>query len=149
MAKKSSQRLQVVLKLAHIKQQQAAEKLAQAAAAVQRNQAQGEQLRVYQGEYNKHFHNYENQPVSSQQMRNYQRFYSDLEEAVYTQDQRSSVAETQFEFHRQQWQKRYASEKNMEKLVVRKQQQEDQEQELKIQRELDDRASGKRSELAD
>ncbi|WP_339673706.1 flagellar export protein FliJ [Dasania marina] len=143
MAKKPSQRLQVVLKLAHIKQQQAADKLAQASAALQRNRSQGEQLQTYQGEYNRHFHSFEQQPVSSQQMRNYQRFYNSLEEAVYTQAQRSAVSETQYEHHRLNWQKAYASEKNMEKLVLRKQQQETKTEDVKLQRELDDRGRSK------
>ena len=144
--KKSSERLQVVLKLAQLKQQQAAERLAEATKALQANQQQGQQLRVYQKEYNNHFHSFEQQPLNSQVMRNYQRFYGDLEVAVYTQDQRSQMSQTQFEFHREKWQQAYGSEKNMEKLVDRKRQQEEKALDAKLQRELDDRSY---SHLAD
>ncbi|MGK0440689.1 MAG: flagellar FliJ protein [Pseudohongiellaceae bacterium] len=142
-AKKTSERLHVVLKLAQIKQQQAAERLAEASRAVENNKQQGQQLRVYQREYNNHFHSYEQAPVNSQQMRNYQRFYNNLEEAVYTQDQRSDVAEQQLEFHRSHWQKCYGREKNMASLIDRKCAEEGRKQEGKIQREMDDRVGSR------
>ena len=140
-AKRSSDRLKVVLKLAQIRQQQAAEKLADATRALETHRQQGQQLRSYQDEYNKHFHSYEQATKSPQQMRNYQRFYGDLEEAVYTQDQRSEVSAQQLEYHRNQWQKTYGREKNMQSLVDRKRSEEEKTLEDKLQRELDDRAN--------
>jgi flagellar protein FliJ len=142
-AKKPSQRLQVVLKLAQIKQKQAAERLAEATRTLENNKQQGQQLRVYQREYNNHFHSYEKSAVSPQQMRNYQRFYGDLEEAVYTQDQRSDVSAKQFEFHRRHWQTCYGREKNMESLIDRKRFEEDKSLESTVQREIDDRINGR------
>ena len=140
-AKKSSERLQVVLKLAQIKQQQAAEQLAEATKALQDNQQQGQQLRTYQQEYNSHFHQFEQQPLNPQTMRNYQRFYGNLEVAIYTQDQRSQASQAQYEATRSQWQDAYGREKNMGKLVERKQLEEEKAIEDKLQRELDDRAN--------
>ena len=142
--KKSSERLKLVLKLAQIKQQQAADRLAEASRSLEGSKQQEKDLLHYQQEYNRHFQYFEQQLVSPMQMRNYQRFYGGLEEAVYTQGQRIEVSERNVEFHRKHWQKEYHREKNMQKLIERKQCLEDKLSENKLQKALDDRLQRRR-----
>lgn len=138
--KKSSERLQVVLRLAQIKQRQAAERLAEAARSLAAHRQQAQQLQDYQGEYNQKFHQLSQQQMNSLELRNYQRFYNNLDEAIDTQHRRSDVCAEQLEFHRKHWQKEYGREKNMEKLIGQKQRLEEKQLESKLQRVLDDRS---------
>ncbi len=143
MKKKPSQRLETVLKLAQIKEQQAAEKLADSIRDLASHQQQEQELANYQYEYSKDFKNVGGEAkaegVSAAQLANYQRFYGNLEVAGNTQRERVELASKQQEQARGQWQQQYSRQKNMEKLVERKRQQEDSEAENKLQREQDDR----------
>lgn len=137
MAVKSSERLQLVLKLATMKQQRAAEQLAAASAEQQQCLQQVEQLQSYQHEYSTNFSG--RPPATALELRNYQRFYGNLEQVVTGQQSRIEGVEQQLDQARQLWQQAYGREKNLEKLVSKKQLQELAEVDLKLQRELDDR----------
>lgn len=143
-AKKSSQRLQVVLQLAHIKQQQAAERLAQATRALESSRQQTEQLISYQVEYNEQFTAKQGQALDAAQLRNYLRFYKDLDGAVISQQQRNEISDQNLDFHRKHWQKAYGREKNLESLIAEKKIIEAKQQDDKEQRALDDRSQQKR-----
>ena len=143
MKQKTSQRLQTVLKLAQIKEQQAAEKLAASIRQLASDQQQEQQLVTYKQEYSAQFKyigaDNQSEGVSAAQMANYQRFYGNLEAAGNTQHQQVELATQQQEQARALWQQQYSRQKNMEKLVQQKRQQEESELENKLQREQDDR----------
>ena len=143
MAQKPSQRLQTVLKLARIKQQQAAEVLGATTRNALATQQQDQQLRHYQQEYAQHFKSIAATGMSAAQMANYQQFYGNLEQAIETQGERMVLAESQLQQARELWQKQYSREKNMAALIDQKKQEEDIALEKKTQRTLDDRQSKK------
>ncbi len=137
--KKSSRRLQTVLKLAKLRQQLAAEQLGQMIRTADVHQQQVEQLKHYQQDYGENFKTLAGKDVSAEQLGNYQRFFGSLEQAVDTQQQRTILAEDQRELARRQWQQQYSRTRNMQALITRKQQEEEWELEKKRQREQDDR----------
>ena len=139
MAKKTSQRLQTVLKLARLRQQLAAEQLGAMIQNADAQQQQAEQLKHYQLDYGAHLKALGASGASAGQLVNYQRFMDNLEQAVVTQQQRVVLARDQREQARNRWQQQYAREKNMEALVERKQQQELRVADNRLQREQDDR----------
>jgi flagellar protein FliJ len=136
--KKPSQRLQTVLKLARLRQQRAAEQLGKTVQNVEAQQQQVQQLQQYQEDYSQSFKQYGSAPVSAAQLANYQRFFTDLEQVTETQQQRMVLAGDQQAKARERWQQQYSREKNLQKLVARKEQQEQQQADNKLQRELDD-----------
>ncbi|MGK0500569.1 MAG: flagellar FliJ protein [Oceanicoccus sp.] len=140
MAKKSSERLQTVLKLAQLKQQQAAEKLAE---NIRNTQAQAQQqasLEEYKLEYNDQFSQLTRQGRHASQLANYQRFYGNLQQAGEAQIERNKLAQSLLEQARGQWQQLYFRRKKLEGLVQQKQYSEQREEGRKEQRELDDRS---------
>ncbi len=137
--KKTSQRLQVVLKLARLRQQLAAEQLGTTLHNVETQQRQVEQLKHYQLDYSEHLKALGAQGTTASHLQNYQRFMDNLEQAVIAQQQRTVLAEDQKEQARSQWQQQYAREKNLEALVERKQREEQQVVDNRLQREQDDR----------
>lgn len=138
---KSSKRLQTVLKLAKLRQQQAADQLAQCQHAQQSQQQQMEQLQSYQDQYNCQFQSQTGQAINPMQLNNYQLFYNSLDEAVRVAQHRQSQVDYELEQARNQWQQSYSKQKTMESLVEAKQHHEQQEQANKEQRVLDDRAA--------
>ena len=143
MKQKASQRLQTVLNLAQIKEQQAAEKLSASIRQLALSQQQEQQLIHYKHEYSQQFKNVadkaESGTISATQLANYQRFYDSLEAAGNTQHEQVELASQQQEQARSLWQQHYARYKNMDKLVEKKRQYEVNEAEKKLQREQDDR----------
>lgn len=139
MAQKPSERLQTVLKLARLKEQQAAEKLASSIRNASNQDQQLDQLQNYKGEYNNQFRRSVGEGVSALQLANFQRFYENLESVGETQRERKVLADRQREQARIQWQQLYARQQNLNALIESKQKQEDREQDKKLQREQDDR----------
>jgi flagellar FliJ protein len=143
--KKASQRLQAVLKLAQLKEKLAAEKLAATIRATDSQKQQKQQLQSFQQEYQQQFQVVGAKGASALQLMNYQKFYGSLQNAVDVQQQRVNLSDSQCEQARSQWQRLYAEQKNMEKLVERKAVEETLEADKKIQREQDDRQPRKES----
>ncbi len=139
MTQKPSKRLQTVLKLARLKEQQAAEKLASCIRNAANHNQQLDQLQNYKGEYNNQFRRSVGEGVSALQLANFQRFYENLESVGETQRERKILADKQREQARLHWQQLYARQQNMNSLIESKQQQEERELEKKQQREQDDR----------
>ena len=136
---KPSQRLQTVLKLAKLRQKQAADHLSQSLQAVDAQEQQKQQLKSYQDDYNTQFKLQEKQPIDALRLNNYQHFFNNLENAVEAQNHRKESADKALELSRRQWQQLYSRQKNMESLVEAKRQCEAREEEKKIQRVFDDR----------
>lgn len=145
MKQKPSQRLQTVLQLAQIKEQQAAEKLSDSIRELASRQQQEQQLTSYKHEYSQQFKNVgaktETGAVSAARLANYQRFYDNLEAAGNTQHEQVELASQQQAQARALWQQQHVRQKNMGKLVDQKRGQEESEAEKKLQREQDDRRS--------
>jgi flagellar FliJ protein len=139
MRQKPSQRLQTVLKLAKLREQAAAEKLAQCIRDVDMHSQQETQLQLYKNEYCNQFKTLGVERISAAQVSNFQRFYTNLEEVETTQQERLRLAESQCEQARLKWQQQYSRQTNMQILVDKKQQQEERELDNKLQREQDDR----------
>lgn len=140
---KRSDRLQTVLKLAQIRQRLAAEQLGEMTRNAQALEQQEDQLRHYQLDYGEHFKTLGSAGSTPGLLRNYQGFFQQLDRALDTQRERLVLARNQREASRRQWQNQYAREKNLEKLVQRTVQEEQQATEKKQQRELDDRPPAK------
>lgn len=136
---KRSRRLQTVLKLARIKQQQAAGRLGELTQAALAHADQEQQLKSYQSDYAEQFKSSAARGSAPALLRNFQGFYTQLEQAVETQQERVVLARDQRESARQEWQRLYARENTLENLVDRFASEEDIAEEKKLQREQDDR----------
>lgn len=136
---KASKRLQVVLKLAELKQKSAAEALAARQQELNAMEQQRDQLNNFKSEYNKGFANKAGSVIDPNQLANYQRFYGSLEQVHETQGLKVQSAEYQQEMARKDWQSAYAREQNMRNLVERKQHEEQLIDDRKQQKEQDDR----------
>ena len=141
--KKRSERLQTVLRLAELRQQAAAEQLARSIQNAQAQQQQGEQLALYQQEYSEQYKSGGSAGLNAQQLQNFQRFFANLDTARETQQETITLAEGQQQRSRDQWQQQYSRQKKMAGLVDRVAFEEEQEEEKKLQRELDDRFRAK------
>lgn len=137
--KKPSERLQAVLMLAKLRQQQAAEQLASAIRAAQQQQQQIEQLQSFQQEYNNQFAESASAGASASQLKNHQTFYGKLDAAVSSQQSQLAAGSAQLDRARELWQLHYSKQKNMTELVAKKRQLEQQAEEKQQQREQDDR----------
>lgn len=140
MAKTPSQRLSTVLKLARLREQQAALKLADTIRNVQASKQQQQQLQNYKTEYSQHFKQ-RSSGQSASELANFQRFYAGLEQASDTQQQRTVLADNQLEQARSEWQRLHGREQNLQTLIANKQQQEDRQRDNREQRQLDDRVN--------
>lgn len=138
MRKKSSERLQTVLKLAKLREQAAAVKLAENIRNVEQHQHQQQQIKQYQGEYTRQFQQPAQQKTAGQ-LDNLLRFIGNLEQAADIQQQRSVLASEQLQQAKLQWQQLHGREKNMQTLIEKKQRQESWQEDNKVQRQLDDR----------
>ena len=146
MAKKKSDRLKTVLWLAELKQKQAAEALAQSMSEVEAQQQQAQQLRDFQQEYKQQFQNNSGQSTGlpAQQLQNMHRFYGNLDSVIEVQQQQVELLNAQQEQLRDQWRQLYARQKNVEGMVDQAKLKEEQQQESKLQRELDDRFANRK-----
>lgn len=137
--KRPSQRLQTVLTLAKLREKLSAENLASKMRVAMTQKQQVEQLKSFQHEYSSQFKVLAESGASAQQLRNFQNFYGNLEQAVESSEQQQISSEDQQEIARKNWIYHYSKQKNMEGLIDRKQQQEEKELEKIQQREYDDR----------
>ena len=136
---KASKRLQVVLKLAEMKQQRAAEALAVSQKELDNMEQQREQLVGFKTEYNQGFLAKTGSTIHPSQLANYQRFYGNLEQVQTAQLLRVESAEYHQNQARSHWQACYAKEQNMRNLVEKKHHQEQLVDDRRLQKEQDDR----------
>ena len=136
---KASKRLQVVLKLAEMKQQRAAEALAATQKELDSLEQQKQQLLGFKAEYNSDFANKTGATISPNELANYQRFYGSLEQVQEAQVLRVESAQYHQDTARSHWQTCYAKEQNMRNLIEKKQQQEQLVDDRRQQKEQDDR----------
>ena len=141
---KTSQRLQTVLRLAELKQQRAAEKLAVSIRNVNAQRQQARQIQDYQLEYAQRFQSSGGLGLNPAQLQNYQRFFSNLDSASRTQQQRCTLADAQQDQAREQWQQQYARQTSLQNLIEKKQHEETIAADKQEQRQQDDSFNNRR-----
>jgi flagellar FliJ protein len=136
--KKASQRLQVLLRLAEMKEQNAARQLAADSERAQQANEQGRQLAVYEQDYQQGFIERGTQPLNRQNLLNYQGFFRQLEH-VQTQQQRTiELREREREAARLLWIEQYSRRRLLTRVRERRLAQEQLKAEKKLQAEIDD-----------
>lgn len=139
--KKASDRLKVLLRLADMKEQNAARRLAADSEKLQQAQEQQRQLALYEKDYQQGFLERGSQSLSRQSLLNYQGFFRQLEH-VQTQQQRTvETRDREREAARQQWIEQYSRRKLLEQIRERRVALEQLKAEKKLQAELDDRTA--------
>lgn len=136
--KKASQRLQVLLRLAEMKEQNAARQLAADSDRLQQAKEQGRQLAVYEKDYQQGYVERGTQPLTRQHLLNYQGFFRQLEH-VQTQQQRTiEQRDREREAARLQWIEQYSRRRLLTRVRERRLAQEQLKAEKKLQSEIDD-----------
>jgi flagellar FliJ protein len=141
--KKPSQRLQVLLRLAQMREQDAARELAAESERLQQAQEQGRQLALYEKDYQQGFVDRGAQTLNRQNLLNYQGFFRQLEH-VQTQQQRNiEQRDREREAARLQWIEQYSRRKLLTRIRERRLAQEQLKADKKLQAEIDDHTSRK------
>jgi flagellar export protein FliJ len=141
MAKRNpSQRLTILLRLAQMREEAAARQLGKASAQLSAAEQMSEQLASYEGEYhNSYLQRGASEPLSRQQLLNYQGFFQQLEQARSSQQQAIAQRAAEREQVRQQWLAQHARRRLLGQIRERRQLTESQQAEKRLQGELDDR----------
>lgn len=137
--KRVSKRLEIVKRLAELKQQRAAETLGRAITDAQAQQQQKAMLEEYQSDYSNRFVSQGAEGINGYGLLNYRQFFTNLNNANEAQKERISFSEQQLAYRRQEWQAAYGKQVTLEGLIDRKKLAEDIEEDKKQQAELDDR----------
>jgi flagellar FliJ protein len=140
--KKPSQRLKVLLRLAEMKEQNAARELAAESERLQQAKEQGRQLALYEQDYQQgYIERGSQQTLTRQNLLNYQGFFRQLEH-VQTQQQRTiEQRDREREAARLQWIEQYSRRKLLTRIRERRLAQEQLKAEKKLQAEIDDHTS--------
>lgn len=141
MARKGSERLQTLLKLAAMREQVAARHLAQSNERLQQAAEQSRQLQQYEQDYQQRYVSDGATPVSRNFLLNYQGFFRQLETAQVQQQRAIQIREGDRELARQRWLEQYMKRRLLTQLRERRLTSEALTVEKKLQREFDDRAS--------
>lgn len=144
MARKGSERLQTLLKLAAMREQAAARQLAQSNERLLQAQQQSQQLQQYERDYQQRYLEGSTAPVSRDFLLNYQGFFRQLEAAQLQQHRAITLREGDREQARLRWLEQYMKRRLLTRLREQRLANEALVAEKKVQRELDDRASRRR-----
>jgi flagellar FliJ protein len=146
--KKASQRLQVLLRLAEMKEQNAARQLAADSERLQQAREQGQQLALYEKDYQQGFVERGAQALTRQNLLNYQGFFRQLEQ-VQTQQQRTiEQRDREREAARLQWIEQYSRRRLLTRVRERRLAQEQLKADKKLQSEIDDHTARKQLQRA-
>jgi flagellar FliJ protein len=143
MAKKRSERLQVVLKVALRDEQEAARYVAQYQRQLQAERDQLAQLEQYRSTYQQDYADPQKQHSPDVMMR-YSDFLQRLSGAIDEQNRTLESAYEQCQKVQQHWQVKRHKRQSLESLITRLSQSEEAEQERKLQKEIDDLVNLKR-----
>ena len=142
MTRKPSQRLQTLLKLADLREQQAAKALAAQAERLQQAEQQQRALVQYEREYQQSFvERSQGTAFSGRDLLNYQGFFHQLESAQQTQARTVQLRDHAREQARLRWLELNAKRRLLEQLRERRLRREEAEQDRKLQRDIDDRSA--------
>lgn len=138
--KKPSQRLAILLRLAQMREETAARQLGAASAQLAAAEQMSEQLASYEGEYHSSYlQRGADEPMSRQQLLNYQGFFRQLQNARFTQRQAIEQSAAEREKIRQLWLAQHARRHLLGQIRDRRLLRENQQAEKRLQGELDDR----------
>lgn len=140
MARKGSERLQTLLKLAAMREQAAARQLGLSSERLQQAQSQSQQLRQYEHDYQQRYVDSGAEPVSRSFLLNYQGFFRQLETVQTQQHQTIKLREGDREQARLRWLEQHAKRRLLNRVREQRLASEALATEKKMQRELDDRA---------
>lgn len=138
---KRSERLKVLLKLARMREENAARTLATSSEKLQQAERQGQQLAQYQREYEQQFSARSSQAISMRDLRNFQGFFRQLDSVQAQQQQVLALRDHEREQARQQWIELYQRRRVLDQIRERAYAQEEAAQERKLQAQFDDRAA--------
>jgi flagellar protein FliJ len=140
MARKSSERLQTLLKLVAMREQAAARQLMLSSERLQQAQQQSRQLQQYEHDYQERFVDLGSQPVTRNFLLNYQGFFRQLETAQTQQSHTIELRAGDREQARLRWIEQHAKHRLLSRVREQRLASEALDAEKKTQRELDDRA---------
>lgn len=147
--KKASQRLQVLLRLAEMREQNAARRLASDSERAQQAREQGRQLALYEQDYQQGFiERGPDQPLNRQSLLNYQGFFRQLEHVQTQQQKTIEQRDREREAARLQWVEQYSKRQLLIKIRERRLAQEQLKADKKLQAEIDDHTARKQLQLA-
>lgn len=141
MARKGSERLQTLLKLAAMREQTAAKQLAKSNESLLQAQQQSRLLQQYEHDYQQRYVATDAAPVSRNFLLNYQGFFRQLETAQLQQQRAVQFRENDREQARLRWLEQYMKRRLLTNLREKRLENEALVVEKKLQREFDDRAS--------
>lgn len=141
MARKRSDRLQTLLKLAAMKEQAAVRQLAASAERLQQAKQQRQQLADYEHDYQQQYMQPREQPVHSSFLRNFQGFFRQLEHVQVQQDATITLRDHEREQARLRWVDLYTRRRLLNNVRERWLLEEALQSDKKLQRELDDRSA--------
>lgn len=136
---KKSTRLKTVVQLAEQREQRAAKILADTRKRLLMAEQQMESLRAYQNDYANNFIRLAGKPSHPAMLANYTGFYRSLNRAEDIQLKQIETIREQLERAMQHWQLQYQRRQNMVKLLKTALATEEQLEEKRLQRQLDDR----------
>ena len=141
---RKSKRLQPVLMLAKLKEQQAAKQLQQQRDNLQLEKTKLDQLEQYSLEYRNGQITTGQRGTSTTQMVNYQLFLTQLDQAIAQQKQTVRLSEQVLQQRVDQWRVLFARRDKMDDFIDRTAREEDREMEKRIESELEDLYQRKR-----
>ncbi|MDX1811609.1 MAG: flagellar export protein FliJ [Gammaproteobacteria bacterium] len=138
---KQSRRLEPICHFNRKKEEDAAKALAKASQEMQLQKQRLLDLENYRGEYAKQFAMAGGAGLNAARMREYQTFMANLSKAIEQQKSAIHVHEQQFEERKRQWLAARSRSKALETVKDRYLQQENNQEEKRLQKEIDDRSS--------
>lgn len=141
MVKKRSERLKSLLKLAQMREDNAARTLAASSDRLAQAQTQSQQLSQYSAEYQQQYVQRTQQALTVRDLRNYQGFFRQLDTVQAQQHLLIEQRDGEREQARQQWLQLYQRRRVLDDIRERARIQEEAARERKLQAEFDDRAA--------
>ncbi len=138
-----SKRFKPIVKLAQNSERDAAKALGEALKRLNDNVHQLHQLHLYQEEYHQRLHSDGSQGMSAQQMNEYRGFLAKITAAIESQEKAIETAKLELEEKKQFWFAKRGRSKALDKVLDRYVEEESRQQERRLQKEIDDRASRK------
>ncbi|MET0380149.1 MAG: flagellar export protein FliJ [Spongiibacteraceae bacterium] len=138
---KRSERMKVLLKLAQMREDSAARTLAENSEKLQQAQRQGQQLALYNREYQQQYATRAGQAMSMRDLRNFQGFFQQLDNVQTQQQNLVAQRDEEREQARLQWVQLYNRRRVLDQIRERSRNEEEAVHERKLQAEFDDRAA--------
>jgi flagellar FliJ protein len=146
--KKASDRLKVLLRLAEMKEQNAARQLAADTERLQQAREQSRQLAVYEQDYQRDFVDRGALTLDRQSLENYHGFFRQLEHIQVQQQRTVDLRDREREVARLRWIEQYSRRKLLTQIRAKRLATEQLKADKKLQGEIDDHTARKQLTLA-